>query len=213
MNNSFLKRIHDLQISLNNEIRRGATIEPLLYLFEDSAYLLNDYAVHVEGNPSLKPIHEKIIQVRYQIKDRLLLYDKILPRKFWHRYYPTLEEVIAIFELTEPDKILPVSIHEPHSWRGRYSDVSFELTENVSVRDTLEVLKKATTGNYDGYKGNTYAMSKESYMHLDKWGQSEDKLAYRVVEQLNPEISIIAYNRNYTQQWVTWNAIWLVAHQ
>jgi hypothetical protein len=70
----------------------------------------------------------------------------------------TLGDVIEVLKLLDPDKIVPIGLGVPYSYRGIYEDLAFRPTRNVSVRTMLENAQGALGEVFTGYKGGEYVM-------------------------------------------------------
>lgn len=57
-----------------------------------------------------------------------------------------------------------------HSWRGDYSDLSFEPMEGVSLADMRDALRNALGKTFEGYKGGDYTMRDTTYVYIDPYG-------------------------------------------
>ncbi len=77
----------------------------------------------------------------------------------------TLDELIAVLEAEDPDRVLPLGFSNPHSWRGVYSELAFEPTANVTVGQMLADARSARGATYEGWKGGDFTMSG----HTDCW--------------------------------------------
>lgn len=79
----------------------------------------------------------------------------------------SLGELIAALEKVEDkDRVVPIGFHRPHSYRGYYRDLAFEVTENSpTVRDMLDAARSALGKTFQGWKGGDFAMGE----HTDVW--------------------------------------------
>jgi len=71
----------------------------------------------------------------------------------------TLGDMIARLEALPGGVMVPLS--NPHSYRGYYSDLSFEQTETVAAKHLLEKCNAAMGKCFHGWKGGDH------YMHAD----------------------------------------------
>lgn len=69
-----------------------------------------------------------------------------------------LEELIVALEAADPARVVPIGFHRPHSYRGFYEDLAFEITHNITVGDMLAATQSALGTTYQGYKGGDYEM-------------------------------------------------------
>lgn len=70
-----------------------------------------------------------------------------------------LEDVIGWLENVHPAKVLPVGFRNPHSYRGDYIDLAFEVARDVRVADMLADARSALGTTYQGWKGGDYRMT------------------------------------------------------
>jgi hypothetical protein len=69
-----------------------------------------------------------------------------------------LAEVIDRLKMEDPNKVVPLGFGEPHSYRGYYEDLAFELRHNATVGEMLSAAKSAVGQTYQGWKGGDYTM-------------------------------------------------------
>lgn len=82
-------------------------------------------------------------------------------------YHLTLGDAIAFLEKASPDALVEFdrggSPGEPHSYRGYYSDLSFEPTDRtVTAAEFLQECRKALGAAFEGYKGGDFVMSERT---------------------------------------------------
>lgn len=77
-----------------------------------------------------------------------------------------LGDVIAALEAQDPAKVLPVGFYGPHSYRGYYDELAFEVCANVTVGDMLAAARSAVGRTFEGWKGGDYTMDTSSLVHL-----------------------------------------------
>jgi len=90
-------------------------------------------------------------------------------------YQLGLSQLIAYLEeevKKNPDKIMRFGFGDPHSYRGFYEDIAFELKENVPVKNMLADAKRALGSTYTGYKGGEYVMGKYTDVYLADYGDT-----------------------------------------
>jgi hypothetical protein len=74
-------------------------------------------------------------------------------------HHLTLQQLIDQLEAYPyPDKVIPIGFHNPHSYRGYYDDLAFEITYNTTPKAMLECAKQAMNNTYTGYKGGEFTM-------------------------------------------------------
>lgn len=76
-----------------------------------------------------------------------------------------LGDLIAALAAEDPNRVLPVGFHEPHSYRGYCADLAFEPAFNISIGDMLAAARSALGSTFQGWKGGDFTMSE----HTDCW--------------------------------------------
>ena len=89
----------------------------------------------------------------------------------------TLGEIIAALKQEPQDKILSIGFGRPHSYRGRYHDLAFEVRFRVSVAEVLDACQGAIGREFDGWKGGVFLMDEDSECWLAERGSSVDSAA------------------------------------
>lgn len=64
--------------------------------------------------------------------------------------------------------------HNPHSWRGDYTEAAFEPAENVSVGDMIDSVNTALRGSFRGYKGGHFSFNSRTPSHISEEGTDYD---------------------------------------
>lgn len=77
-----------------------------------------------------------------------------------------LGEVIHTLKNHDPDTTLRLGFHRPHSYRGDYMDLAFEIAENVTVGAMLADARSAVGATFEGWKGGDYTMDKNDPVWL-----------------------------------------------
>lgn len=72
----------------------------------------------------------------------------------------------------EPDlsRRVPIGFDSPHSYRGDYYDLAFEIAQNVTVAEMLASAESALGATFQGWKGGDYTMSKYTEVWLVEQG-------------------------------------------
>lgn len=70
----------------------------------------------------------------------------------------TLGELIALLEKEDPGRTVLVGFACPHSYRGDYTEVAFEIRENVTVGSMLEAARSALGATFEGWSGGEFTM-------------------------------------------------------
>lgn len=93
-------------------------------------------------------------------------------------YQLTLGELIRELEKVDLDYFLPLAFHEPHSYRGYYAEVAFELNqEGATVGEILSACKKAKEKFFEGYKGGEYTYDDNTPCWIADYGSSGIELS------------------------------------
>lgn len=61
-----------------------------------------------------------------------------------------------------------IGIVDVFSWRGSYDEVAFTLGTDVSLEDSYELVKKAYTSTFEGYKGGSYKYNNTTPIHFEE---------------------------------------------
>lgn len=96
----------------------------------------------------------------------------------------TLDELIAELEKHDPDKVLPLGFHNPHSYRGDYMDLAFEPKANITVGFMLASARTARGTTFQGYKGGDYTMRGYTDCWLAEYGDVGETLGEHFVRLL-----------------------------
>jgi hypothetical protein len=83
-----------------------------------------------------------------------------------------LEEIISTFEALDRDRVLPIGLCRPHSYRGYYCDLAFEVAYNVTVGEVVDMLRGCVGATFEGYKGGDYTMNGYSDCYISQYGSS-----------------------------------------
>ena len=94
------------------------------------------------------------------------------------QYHLTLGGLISALSGVPSDAFVFIDgtkagIKSPHSYRGYYSDLSFEKsTEPKTVSETLETAKSCIECCFQGWKGGEYIMKEDTPLWIAKEGES-----------------------------------------
>jgi hypothetical protein len=83
-----------------------------------------------------------------------------------------LGELIDALENEPQDKVVPVGFCNPHSYRGYYDQLAFEIKRGAFVADMLADARYAVGQTFAGYKGGEYKMSIYTDVYLAKRGDT-----------------------------------------
>jgi hypothetical protein len=88
----------------------------------------------------------------------------------------TLQDLIDGLRLLSPAIVAPKGICNPHSWRGVYAELAFELTEGpTTVGEMLKAAESALGATYEGWKGGEFEMHGHTDVHIDMEGEWRDR--------------------------------------
>lgn len=86
-----------------------------------------------------------------------------------------LEEVYSYLTLmlmeTDEDKVYPIGLGEPDSYRGDYEAIAFTPEKNITLKKMIENVEGVFGKTYVGYKGGEYTMSKETACYVANYGE------------------------------------------
>lgn len=83
-----------------------------------------------------------------------------------------LSKIIELLEKEDPNRILPIGFHKPHSYRGYYEDLAFEVATDISVGTMLELCRESVGKTFYGYKGGEYVMNEYTDCWIAEYGRS-----------------------------------------
>ncbi len=88
----------------------------------------------------------------------------------------TLGQVITELETHHPAKAVPLGFDSPHSYRGYYDQLAFELARDITVGQMLAAAKFALGTTFQGWKGGDYTMSEHTPCWLAIEGNTGESL-------------------------------------
>lgn len=88
----------------------------------------------------------------------------------------TLGELIKFLENQDPNLIVPMGFHNPHSYRGYYHDLAFEPLKNISVGEMLACAKSAIGKTFIGWKGGEFVMDEDTNIWLAEEGRCGESI-------------------------------------
>jgi hypothetical protein len=69
------------------------------------------------------------------------------------------------------------NICEPHSYRGYYIDLAFEIDDGTSTAgEVLKMLQGCFLETFEGYRGGEFAMDKDTPIWVASWGQTGESI-------------------------------------
>lgn len=82
----------------------------------------------------------------------------------------TLGELIAFLEKRDPEQKVPLGFGNPHSYRGYYDELAFEIQADTTVGEMLEAAREALGTTYTGWKGGDFTMGEYTPVWLAEEG-------------------------------------------
>lgn len=70
----------------------------------------------------------------------------------------SLGELIGRLEAAHPARLIPLGFRKPHSYRGYYHDLAFEVARDITVAEMLTAARSALGATFQGWKGGDYTM-------------------------------------------------------
>ena len=77
-----------------------------------------------------------------------------------------LGQLIERLKREDPNREIPIGFCNPHSHRGDYSQLAFEVELEVTIRSLLSAAEHAVNRDFEGYKGGSYRMTLETECYL-----------------------------------------------
>lgn len=77
-----------------------------------------------------------------------------------------LKELIDELRKYPPETTASRGLGNPHSYRGWYDQIAFEMVENTSAGAMLAAAESAVGATYTGWKGGDYTMFHDTPTHL-----------------------------------------------
>jgi len=78
-----------------------------------------------------------------------------------------LQEYIAILENYPREKRLPKGLGNPHSWRGVYAELAFEVVEDTTIGEMIDCAVDSIGKTFSGWKGGDYIMHETTEIHVE----------------------------------------------
>ena len=96
----------------------------------------------------------------------------------------TLGELIERLEMEDSNTRINIGLGNPHSYRGIFEDLAFELVEDVTIGEMLQSARSAINNTYTGWHGGDYTMTEETWVHLAEFGESGTPISNILIELL-----------------------------
>lgn len=88
----------------------------------------------------------------------------------------TLGKLIDRLEELPPDRLIE-SLVNPHSYRGYYTDLSFELNDSsATAAELLASCRSCMGAVFEGYKGGDFQMGRNTPVWVANYGQCGKKI-------------------------------------
>jgi len=78
-----------------------------------------------------------------------------------------LQEYIALLEQHPREKRLAKGLGNPHSWRGVYAELAFEVVEDTTVGEMLDCAEDSVGKTFEGWKGGDFKMCETTEIHIE----------------------------------------------
>ncbi len=78
----------------------------------------------------------------------------------------TLGDLVMRLNSVDRTKQLPVGFRNPHSYRGYYEDLGFELARDITVGEVLDAAESAVDAVFTAWKGGDYKMGRSTPVWL-----------------------------------------------
>lgn len=101
----------------------------------------------------------------------------------------TLGELIERLKKENPDNIVKLGFHSPHSYRGYYDELAFETKRDVRVGDMLAAAESSLGKEFTGYKGGEYTMGPHTDVHLAEYGNTGEPLGELLLEYMLGDVA------------------------
>lgn len=93
-----------------------------------------------------------------------------------------LEDLIKYLESRDATKKVKIGFHNPHSYRGSYDCLAFELKENTTIGEMLVCAKSTLGKTFEGYKGGEFVMPGLTEVFLAEYGHTGEELGKLLLE-------------------------------
>lgn len=83
----------------------------------------------------------------------------------------TLGELITALEAASPDRVVRRGLDNPHSYRGYYEDLAFEISAKpMPVSDILILARGSLGETFEGFKGGDNLMGADTNVWIAEYG-------------------------------------------
>ena len=120
-------------------------------------------------------------------------------RRIRAQYHLTLGELIKHLERSSQNApvecVNGIVPGNPHSYRGYYSDLAFELDDptevKLTVRAFLDTCRKVLGTTLEGYKGGEFLMGAKTPLWLSAYGDASGTAIMDVIRRNNDTVLLI----------------------
>ena len=100
-----------------------------------------------------------------------------------------LGQLITRLETANKEQIVKIGFGNPHSYRGYYSELAFEIQENVTVQHMLSSAKEALGTTYEGWKGGDHTMDEyvDCYLVVEE-GRTGEQIGEVLIKYMLEEV-------------------------
>jgi len=78
-----------------------------------------------------------------------------------------LQDYIEILEQYPRDKQLAKGLGNPHSWRGDYTELAFEVVVDTTVGEMIDCASECIDKTFEGWKRGNYTMHETTRIHIE----------------------------------------------
>lgn len=108
-----------------------------------------------------------------------------------------LKQLIEFLENYNDGRVCRKGLVHPHSYRGYYEDLAFEVGRDVPVHEMLREAKECLGKTFEGYKGGEFTMHEYTEVWLADWGCTGEGIGPLLLEyMLNDEVEAPEPERN-----------------
>ncbi len=83
-----------------------------------------------------------------------------------------LQELIDRLKSEDQNRKLKIGFNNPHSYRGYYYELAFEIVNNVRIGEMLSLARQSVGQCFNGYKGGLFTMDKDTLVHIASYGNT-----------------------------------------
>jgi len=79
-----------------------------------------------------------------------------------------LQEYISILERYPRSQTVKKGLGNPHSWRGIYAELAFEIVKDTTVGEMLDCARDSIGKTFIAWKGGDFIMHETTLIHIEK---------------------------------------------